>query len=136
MTKAAPVWVVDTNVVVSAALSAGGNCDRILRAAVEGKLHIGWTAPILAEYRQVLLRPKFGFSPQLISSLLAIFSPGDQVSPRSCPPLPDPDDEIFLAAALMTPDQVLITGNTAHFPAEIRAPVQILSPVEALKLIA
>jgi uncharacterized protein len=136
VTKAAPVWVVDTNVVVSAALSAGGNCDRILRAAVEGKLHIGWTAPILAEYRQVLLRPKFGFSPQLISSLLAIFSPGDQVSPRSCPPLPDPDDEIFLAAALMTPDQVLITGNAAHFPAEICAPVQVLLPVEALKLIA
>ena len=136
MTKAAPVWVVDTNVVVSAALSAGGNCDRILRAAVEGKLHIGWTAPILAEYRQVLLRPKFGFSPQLISSLLAIFSPGDQVSPRSCPPLPDPDDEIFLAAALMTPDQVLITGNAAHFPAEICEPEQVLLPVEALKLIA
>ncbi len=135
MTKAAPVWVVDTNVVVSAALSAGGNCDRILRAAVEGKLHIGWTAPILAEYRQVLLRPKFGFSPQLISSLLAIFSPGDQVSPRSSPSLPDPDDEIFLAAALMTPDQVLITGNAAHFPAEICAPVQVLLPVEALKLI-
>ena len=111
-------------------LSAGGNCDQILRAAVEGKLRIAWTAPILAEYRQVLLLPKFGFSPQLISSLLAIFSPGDQVSPGSALSLPDSDDEVFLAAALATSDQVLITGNTVHFPAEICAPIQILLPVE------
>lgn len=97
-------------------ISAGGNCDHILRTAVDGKLRIAWSAPILAEYRQVLLRPKFGFSPQLISSLLAIFGPGDQVSPGSCPSLPDPDDEVFLAAALATSDHVLITGNTAHFP--------------------
>ena len=110
--------------------------DQILRAAVEGKLRIAWSAPILAEYRQVLLRPKFGFSPQLVSLLLAIFSPADQVSPGSYPSLPDPDDEVFLAAALARSDQVLITGNTAHFPAKICAPVQILSPVEALKLIA
>lgn len=135
MTEATPVWVVDTNVVVSAALSAGGNCDQILRTAVIGKLSIAWSAPILAEYREVLLRQKFGFSPQLVRSILAIFDMSDQVSVGSSPSLPDPDDEIFLAAALLTPDRVLVTGNKVHFPAEICAPVEILSPLEALKRI-
>lgn len=131
----APVWVIDTNVLVSAALSSGGTCDQILRAAVAGELHLAWSAPILAEYREVLLRPKFGFSPQVVASVLAVFSPGDQVTPGSTPPLPDPDDEAFLAAALITPDQILVTGNRVHFPADRCAPVQVFSPAEALKRI-
>lgn len=135
MGKATSAWVIDTNVVVSAALSAGGTCDRILRAAVEGKIRLAWSAPVLAEYRAVLLRPKFGFSPQVVASLLTLFSPNDQVSPRAAPSLPDPDDEVFVAAALATIDRVLITGNQAHFPDDVCAPVQIFSPAEALLLL-
>ena len=135
MTKAAPVWVIATNVVVSAALSAGGTCDKILRAAVEDRIRLAWSAPILAEYREVLLRPKFGFSQQAVASLLAIFSPGDQVTPALAPSLPDPDDEVFLAAALVTKDRVLVTGNQAHFPANVCTPVKVLSPAEAILLL-
>ena len=135
MAKAAPVWVVDTNVVVSAALSAGGNCDKILRAAVAGEIRLAWSAPILAEYRAVLLRPKFSFSLQVVASLLTVFSPVDQVTPTTAPPLPDSDDEVFLAAALATTDRVLVTGNQAHFPADVCAPVQVLSPAEAIRLL-
>jgi predicted nucleic acid-binding protein len=90
---------------------------------------------MLAEYRAVLLRPKFGFSPQVVASLLAVFSPGDQVSAATAPPLPDPDDEVFMAAALATADRVLVTGNRVHFPAEVCAPVTILAPAEALKVL-
>lgn len=136
MTQAVPVWVIDTNVLVSAALSAGGTCDQILRAAVAGRLRLAWSAPILAEYREVLLRPKFALSPEVVASLLAVFSPEGQVTPESAPPLPDSDDEVFLAAALMTPDHVLVTGNTVHFPADRCAPVDVLSPAEALLRIA
>jgi putative PIN family toxin of toxin-antitoxin system len=133
--KPAPAWVIDTNVVVSAALSAGGTCDKILRAAVEGKIRLAWSAPILAEYREVLLRPKFSFSPQVVASLLTVFAPGDQVGPGSAPTLPDADDEIFLAAALATTDRILVTGNQAHYPADLCAPVKVLSPAEALLLL-
>jgi putative PIN family toxin of toxin-antitoxin system len=135
VTEAAPVWVIDTNVVVSAALSAGGNCDKILRAAVEGRIRLAWSAPILAEYREVLLRPKFCFSPQVVASLMAVFSPGDQVTPALAPSLPDPDDEVFLAAALVTTDRVLVTGNQAHFPANVCNPVKVLSPADAILLL-
>jgi len=128
-------WVIDTNVVVSAALSAGGTCDRILRAAVAGRIRLVWSAPILAEYRAVLSRPKFSFSPQVVASLLSVFGPGDQVGSGSAPPLPDPDDEVFLAAALATTDCILVTGNQAHFPTDVCAPVQVLSPAEAILLL-
>jgi len=133
VTQAVQVWVIDTNVLVSAALSAGGTCDQILRAAVAGKPRLAWSASILAEYREVLLRPKFAFSPEVVASLLAVFGPSNQVTPEFAPPLPDPDDEAFLAAALVTPDQILVTGNAVHFPADRCAPVRILSPSEALR---
>jgi putative PIN family toxin of toxin-antitoxin system len=129
----APAWVVDTNVLVSAALTAGGNCDRIVRAAVDGRIRLAWSAAVLAEYRAVLIRPKFRFSPPVVASLLATFGPADQVTPAPAPRLPDPDDELFLATALATPDKILVTGNAAHFPPGICAPVRVFSPAQALK---
>jgi len=126
-----PVWVLDTNVLVSAALTAGGTCDRLVRAAVNGQIRLAWNAPMLAEYRAVLLRPKFGFSKGTVTVLLDVFSPADQVSRCETPRLPDPDDEAFLAAALQTPDRILVTGNAAHFPAKVCTPVTVLSPAEA-----
>jgi predicted nucleic acid-binding protein len=53
-----PVWVLDTNVLVSAALTAGGTCDQVLRAAIAGRVTLAWSAPMIAEYREVLLRPR------------------------------------------------------------------------------
>ena len=130
-----PVWVIDTNVLISAALTAGGNCDQIVRAAVDGKVRLAWSAPMLAEYRAVLLRPKFKFSPPLVSSLLAAFGPNDQVSPKLAPSLPDSDDEVFLGTTLATTDKILVTGNSAHFPAGICLPVEVLTPAQAVQLL-
>ncbi|MFH1499783.1 MAG: putative toxin-antitoxin system toxin component, PIN family [Verrucomicrobiota bacterium] len=128
-----PVWVLDTNVVVSAALTAGGTCDRVLRAAIDGRIVLGWSAPMLAEYREVLLRPKFKFRPATVAALLSAFDAAHQVPVGTAPALPDPDDEVFLAAALGTPDRVLVTGNAAHFPAKLCRPAKILPPAAALK---
>jgi uncharacterized protein len=132
-----PVWVIDTNVLVSAALTSGGTCDLIVRAAVDGRIRLSWSTPVLVEYREVLSRSKFKFTPQVVTALLSVFGERDQVNPRSLHVrLPDPDDEIFLAAAMATPDQILITGNAAHFPADPCAPVRILTPSQALELLA
>ena len=130
-----PVWVIDTNVLISAALSAGGKCDQIVREAVDGKIRLAWSAPMLVEYRAVLLRPKFKFSPPVVSSLLAVFGPTDQVSTKSAPALPDPDDEVFLGTALATADKILVTGNSAHFPADVCLPVKVLTPTQAVQLL-
>lgn len=131
-----PVWVIDTNVLISATLTSGGTCDRILRAAVDGRIRLAWSAPMLAEYRAVLSRPKFRFSPAVVSSLLAVFGPGEQMTPAAVANLPDPEDEVFLATAMATSDRILVTGNGAHFPTHRCAPVQILSPAEALQRLA
>ncbi len=126
-----PVWVLDTNVVISAALTAGGTCDYLLRAAIAGQVRLAWSAPMLAEYRAVLLRPKFGFPRPLVTALLATFDLTHQVPAGPAPALPDADDEVFLAAALATPDKILVTGNVAHFPAHLCHPIRILTPSEA-----
>lgn len=80
----------------------------------------------------MLGRAKFGFSPAVVTSLITTFGPTDQVTPVDAPTLPDSANEVFLATALATNDQILVTGNTVHFPAAICAPVQILTPSEAL----
>lgn len=132
--KTAPqTWVIDTNVLVSAVLTPGGMCDRIIRASIDGRIRLAWNAPMVAEYRAVLLRPKFGLSSSTVAALLATFGPVDQVPLRRAPALPDPDDEVFLAAALATADKILVTGNRAHFPAATCRPVRVLSPMEAVR---
>lgn len=131
-----PVWVIDTNVLVSAALTSGGTCDLIVRAAVDGRIRLSWSTPVLVEYREVLSRSKFKFTPQVVTSLLNVFGEKDQITPKHLEiRLPDEDDEIFLAAAMATPDQILVTGNAVHFPSEICVPVRILSPAQALELL-
>lgn len=127
------VWVIDTNVLVSAILTPGGNCDKILRAAIDGRIRLAWSSQMLAEYRQVLLRPEFKLSSPVVAAILAAFGPADQITAADAPKLPDSDDEIFLTAALNTPDQILVTGNAVHFPQEICTPVQILSPAQAVQ---
>jgi predicted nucleic acid-binding protein len=90
---------------------------------------------MLAEYRSVLLRPKFGLTRPTVTALLEAFGSTSQVSQVPTPPLPDPEDEAFLAAALATPDQLLVTGNKVHFPAKTCFPVRILSPAEAVLIL-
>lgn len=131
-----PIWVIDTNVLVPAALTAGGTCDQILRAAMDGKIRLAWNSPMLAEYRAVLMRPKFRFSLSTVESLLAIFDPGEQVPSTYADALPDPDDQVFLAAAMATPDRILVTGNGAHFPSVLCLPVQVITPCQALQLLS
>jgi hypothetical protein len=44
---------------------------------------------------------------------------------------PDPDDLVFVEAALAVPDRTIVTGNLADFPNEILNGARILTPVQA-----
>lgn len=119
---------------VSAALTPHGNCDRILRASIENHIRLAWSTPMLNEYREILSRPKFKLSESVVNSLLTTLGPTDQVFPPvKSPKLPDSDDEVFLATALSTSDKILVTGNTAHYPTDICAPVRAMTPAEAIQ---
>ena len=54
-------FVIDSNVVVSAMLSPHAPPAQVIRLALQGDLGLLYDGRILAEYREVLMRPKFGF---------------------------------------------------------------------------
>lgn len=125
--------VLDTNILVSALLSPTGTCDRLLLAASHHAYRPVLTAEILAEYQEVLSRPHLGIQSATTQRLLNTLSDLAEVTapPLLMVRLPDPDDLIFLSAA-MAAHCPLVTGNHRHFPAALCHPVPILSPAHAL----
>ena len=132
-----PHWVIDTNVLVSAAITPNGDCDQVLQSAIAGMFVPAWDNKILSEYREVLSRPKFKLSKTAVRALLeALPSSGfHTATPLAEIELLDLDDLPFVAAALATPDKTIITGNPSHYPESVmkKIGVEILSPRQALE---
>lgn len=118
----APLAVIDTNILVSGLLSSRGPPGRIIDAVREGRLTPVYTQDTLAEYQEVLLRPRLRIDPAAVHALLAnlrsfgllMDTPVD-VAPDN---LPDPDDWPFITCALAA-DCPVITGNAKDFPARL-----------------
>ena len=127
--------VLDTNVVVSGLLTPFGPCAALVRLAAGGAIILCHDARILAEYREVLLRPKFQLDPLLVETFLHLVE--TEGEPVAAAPLsvrlPDPDDEPFLEVALAARAEALVTGNARHFPREAARPVAVLSPTSAVE---
>lgn len=126
--------VLDTNVVVSGFLNPAGSPGMLVRLAAERILSVCYDARVLAEYREVLLRPKFELSARLVDPFLEQieaegFLAGAVPLPRA---LPDRDDEPFLEIAIAA-QAPLVTGNVRHFPSGSRAGAEVLSPAELLE---
>ena len=131
-----PLWVVDTNVFVSAAITPGGICDRVLQHAVRGTFRVAWDNTLLAEYRDVLGRPRFGLSESSVKRLLSALPPaGHRRGMELRIELPDPDDLVFAMVACATAEKTIVTGNPRHFPraAMRKLGVTILSPRQAFE---
>jgi uncharacterized protein len=130
------IVVLDSNVVVSGILRPFGKPAMILRLAADGRIRCAYDLRIIAEYRDVLNRPKFGFSKnQLTAFLDQIEEEGLAVAAAPLPiHLPDPDDEPFLEAALAARAEILVTGSKKHFPKGDYGGVKTGSPEEFLAL--
>ncbi|HXV42819.1 MAG TPA: putative toxin-antitoxin system toxin component, PIN family [Anaerolineae bacterium] len=122
--------VLDTNVLVSALLNPFGPPARVFDLFMTGSLQLAFDDRILAECREVLARPRFGFDVDDVSELLEYLQVGGiLVAASPLPnPLPVPDDEPFLEVAVAARVEALITGNIRHYPVEIRHGISILSP--------
>lgn len=122
--------VLDTNVLVSGLLKPYGAPGEIVRMVASGVLRVCHDARILAEYQEVLRRPKFGFRPSDVEALLdGIRSNGLAVSATPLPRrLSDPDDEMFLEVAVAAGARHLITGNLSDYAGHTHRPVQVISP--------
>ena len=127
--------VLDTNVLVSGLLTPGGAAAEVVRMVATGTIELCFDARILDEYRNVLLRPRFSFDTPLVEALLAqIRAEGHLVAAPPLPkPLPDPDDEPFLAVTLAAGARALVTRNARHFPHAQRRGTAVLMPGEFLK---
>jgi putative PIN family toxin of toxin-antitoxin system len=127
--------VLDTNVLVSGLLSPFSFSGEILRLITAGDLKLYYDSRILLEYKDVLLRAKFGFSSSDVDDLLSqIESEGFSISGRPLPKnLPDTDDEAFLEIAIAGKAYCLVTGNIKHYPIHLRQGMLVLSPAEFLE---
>jgi putative PIN family toxin of toxin-antitoxin system len=125
--------VLDTNVLVAGLLNPRGNPASILNAVLDENVAVLVDDRILDEYRDVLQRPRFGFSSDTVNALLDFFEHhGEYVAagPASGA-VSDPDDAPFYDVAIAGGAQYLVTGNAKHFPGGDR----IVSPGEFTKAI-
>jgi len=110
--------VIDTNVVVSAALKPECLQRTTLLLAITKPALFYVSRPILEEYADVLSRPELGIRKgsrqqllQLIRNNSHIVTPSRRLEVAS-----DPDDNVFLECADAARADYLITGNQKHFP--------------------
>jgi uncharacterized protein len=130
-----PEAVFDTNVIVSGLLFPESVPGKVLDAILEGHCRPIVSDAILAEYAEVLSRPKFKFPHARINHILDAFrivgTPASFALLKHRSQFPDPDDLIFVEAALSL-SSVLVTGNKRHYPASLMQGVRVLSAVEFL----
>ena len=128
--------VLDTNVVVSAAMTTHGSCAQILDMLADGMFAICADDRILAEYDSVMHRSQLRIVPDDAAVVLELIH--SVVEPVAAIPLavelPDADDMPFLEVAAAA-DAVLVTGNTRHYPSRSRAGVTVLTPKEFLEIV-
>ena len=110
--------VVDTNIVVSAALKPDGLQRTVLLLSLTKPARLYITGEILAEYREVLARPKLAIRKGLQQQMLALIRRRSHIirSSRQLQVTPDPDDNKFLECADVARADYLVTGNSKHFP--------------------
>lgn len=131
-------FVLDTNVLVSAALLPEGGVRRYepTRLCVEAARRDGVllvSDATLAELRAVLLRPAFDrFKPRAEREafLAAIAAEAEPVAPAEAVRLcSDPDDDMFLAVALAGNADVLLTEDKAVLALRTVGRTRILRPI-------
>src|SRR5436853_321216 len=106
--------VLDTNILLSAAWRDRLPEIVVLYVATDPNCEWIVTAPIVSEYISVLQRPKFHLSGELLQRWSDLIEMRTIVIPTpdvATPRLRDPADAIFLAAAIASEVDFLITGD-------------------------
>lgn len=129
--------VLDTNIVVSAALKPDGLQRTVLLLAITKPARLFVSSPILSEYRAVLSRPELHIRKGLRLQLLQLIrNRAHLISPsRSLQITPDPDDNFFLECADAARADYLVTGNLRHFP-KFWKKTKIISSRELITIVA
>lgn len=109
--------VIDTNILVSAFMSRDGAPARVVSLVLSEQLTPCFDYRILCEYREVLQRPKFGFSSGEVNSML------DWIEHYGRSVVAEPLDDVFIDESDKKFYEVakycgadLVTGNLKHYP--------------------
>jgi putative PIN family toxin of toxin-antitoxin system len=110
--------VLDTNIVVSACLTPEGAPATTVELALLGLFTVCLSPEILAEYHEVLARPKFSRQAERIRTLLeGIEGISEIVTPQQRLTISqDEDDNRVLECAQAAKADLLVTDNRKHFP--------------------
>lgn len=129
--------VLDTNVVVSATLRPDGLPNAILGLGLNRTIQLCVSPPVLAEYEEVLARPRLKIQPEkIVSAMSMIRDVSFHVDPAfAVTAASDPDDNIFLECAQAADANYLVTGNQVDFPAAWGSTL-IVTPREFIGIIA
>jgi len=129
--------VIDTNVVVSAALKPEGLQRTVVLLAMTKPARWYVSKAIVAEYALVLARPELKIRRSLRQQLLQLIRNHARVvvPSRIAQITSDPADNIFLECADAARADYLLTGNQRHFPKFWRN-TKIISSREFLSVIA
>ena len=134
--------VLDTNVVASAFVQPLGNPRRILEAWEQGTFDVAVSEPILAEYREVLQRPRLarrhGLTDEEIDlalqTLRRISIYVDTTQPVQA--VSDPDDDKFVECALAAEAEMIVSGDVDLLQLGAYGGVQILTPAAFVSLLS
>jgi putative PIN family toxin of toxin-antitoxin system len=126
--------VLDTNILVSGLLRPHGPPGRVLDLVLAGSVSVLWDDRLLAEYAEVLARPKPAFSVGDARAALDYLRLAGEfihaqplpLSPRARPP--DAYDVPFAAVALAGKADALVTGNPRHFAFLTNTELNVCTP--------
>ena len=129
--------VIDTNVLVSAAIKAAGLQRTVLLIAISKPARLYVSHPILEEYSEVLARPELRIRKGLRLQLLQLIkNHGHAVVPTwQLEATTDPADNIFVECADAARADYLVTGNQKHFP-RFWKKTKVVTPREFVSLAA
>lgn len=129
--------VIDTNVVVSAALRPQGLQRVALILAITKPARLYVSGPILDEYSRVLARSLLHIRKGIRAQILQMIrNRSFLVSPqRNLDVTYDPDDNLFLECAEEARADYLITGNQRHFPRFWRS-TKVVNSREFIEIVA
>jgi len=124
--------VIDTNVIISSAISTQGNPAKIMDLVLNKKFEVYYSSEIIAEYVRVFAKPRLNFTREIQEFFInGIKRVGILIDPpASTLPMLDESDRVFYDLAKEV-GAIVITGNTKHYPDEDF----IMTPSEFLEFI-
>ena len=128
--------VIDTNVLVSARITKNPSSAtvKVLNNMFNGTIKPIFNDEIIAEYTDVLHRPKFRMRDEDINLIINYIKKYGIHSDRIHYDgnMPDEKDRPFYEVSLSVEDSFLVTGNLKHFPVtpKVVTPSQIIEIIE------